>query len=94
MLSRALLGLAVATSLSAACRAHGPIGDHPGDANTAPQPALVTPTTRVVMAKRAPDRLIARDGSQCRVTAEVFAATPAGSEFQCPWVASVAPPGA
>ncbi len=86
MTIRAILSLAVMVMVVDGCRIAGPVGDHPGTLATSPEPALVTETTREVLTKRAPDTLIARDGSNCRVGATVFAATASGSQFRCPWV--------
>jgi len=72
--------------LVAGCRVNGPVGDHPGTAMTSPDPSLASETTREVLTKHAPDMLIARDGSSCRVGAAVFEATAIGSQFRCPWV--------
>jgi len=91
---RAILWLALAASVLAGCQLNGPVGDHPGTVATSPEPALAAATTREVLTKRAPDTLIARDGSSCRVGATVYAATAAGGQFRCPWVPSTAAPGA
>jgi len=91
---RPVLLIAIATTVAAGCRLNGPVGDHPGTMATSPEPALVTETTREVLTKRAPDTLIARDGSSCRVGPTVYAATAAGAQFRCPWVPSTAAPGA
>jgi len=91
---RPVLFVAIAATAVAGCRLNGPVGDHPGRIATSPEPALVTETTREVLTKRAPDTLIARDGSSCRVAATVYAATAAGTRFRCPWVPNTAAPGA
>lgn len=80
------LSLALAVSALCGCRLNGPVGDHPGTMAPSREPALISETTREVLTKRAPDTLIARDGSSCRVGADVFAATAPGSQFRCPWV--------
>jgi hypothetical protein len=85
-MTRAMRWAAVAATTVAGCRLNGPVGDHPGTMATSPEPALVSETTREVLTKRAPDTLIARDGSSCRVGATVYAATGVGSQFLCPWV--------
>jgi hypothetical protein len=92
--TRAMLSLAVSAVVLGGCRLNGPVGDHPGTLATSPEPALVAETTREVLTKRAPDTLIARDGSSCRVGATVYAATAVGSQFRCPWVPGTAAPGA
>ena len=94
MVSRMILLVAITGTAVSGCRVHGPVGDHPGTIATSPEPSLIVPTTREVLAKRAPDTLIARDGSSCRVGADVYAATTVGSQFRCPWVPSGDAPGA
>ena len=94
MTMRAMLLFVLAGTAAAGCRVNGPVGDHPGTLATSPEPALVSETTREVLTKRAPDTLIARDGSSCRVEAKVYAATAVGSQFRCPWVPSGSAPGA
>ena len=94
MIRRAILSLAIAGTAVTACRLNGPVGDHPGTMATSPEPALVAATRREVLTKRAPDTLIARDGSSCRVEAKVYVATTVGSQFRCPWVPGTAAPGA
>lgn len=86
MTLRGLFSLALVGTAVCGCRVNGPVGDHPGTMATSPEPALVSETTREVLTKRAPDTLIARDGSSCRVGAKVYAATAVGSQFRCPWV--------
>jgi hypothetical protein len=94
MMLRMVAVVAIAGTAVAGCRFNGPVGDHPGTAVTAPDPSLMTETTREVLTKRAPDTLVARDGSSCRVAADVYAATAIGSQFRCPWIPSSAAPGA
>lgn len=94
MRTRTILRFALAAAAVSGCRVRGPVGDHSGTPATSPDPALVSATTREVLTKRAPDTLIARDGSSCRVEAKVFAATAIGSQFRCPWVPSTGAPGA
>jgi hypothetical protein len=91
---RLVLLVAIATTAAAGCRLNGPVGDHPGQIATSPEPTLVTETTREVLTKRAPDTLVARDGSSCRVATAVYAATAVGTQFRCPWVSDTAAPGA
>lgn len=94
MIRSTMFSLAVASIAVTACRLNGPVGDHAGTLATSPEPAPVAATTREVLTKRAPDTLVARDGSSCRVEAKVYAATTVGSQFRCPWVASSGAPGA
>ena len=82
--------LALTAIVIAGCRLNGPVGDHPGTMAPSREPALISATTREVLTKRPPDTLIARDGSSCRVAANVYAATAAGSQFRCPWVPGTA----
>jgi hypothetical protein len=91
---RSVFWVAIAATAAAGCRVNGPVGDHPGTMATSPEPALATETTREVLTKRAPDTLIARDGSSCRVGPTVYEATAVGTQFRCPWVPSTAAPGA
>jgi hypothetical protein len=78
--------VALAATVLGGCRMSGPVGDHPGTMAPSREPALISETTREVLTKRAPDTLIARDGSSCRVATDVYAATAPGSQFRCPWV--------
>ena len=94
MTTRTILTVVLAGTAVAGCRINGPGGDHPGTLATSPEPALVSETAREVLTKRAPDTLVARDGSSCRVEAKVYAATAVGSQFRCPWVPSSSAPGA
>lgn len=94
MVSHSILGLALAASALPGCRISGPVGDHPGTMAGSREPALISATTREVLTKRAPDTLVAKDGSSCRVGPDVYAATAAGTQFRCPWVPGTAAPGA
>lgn len=94
MSRRTILTFVLAGIAAAGCHVNGPVGDHPGAMATSPEPALASETTREVLSKRAPDTLVARDGSSCRVEAKVYAATAAGSQFRCRWVPSLSAPGA
>ena len=49
-------------------------------------PNLAAEVTLEVVAKRDPDTLVARDGSNCLVAPDVFASTRVGSLFRCRWV--------
>jgi hypothetical protein len=60
------------------CRTNGPV-----IGQTA---VLGGEATLEVVTKRAPEALIARDGSTCRVAPDVYASTRVGSMFRCRWV--------
>jgi hypothetical protein len=91
MIRGAVLLLAIAGTVVYGCQTGGRmVGDHPGRLATSPEPSLITETTREVLTKRAPETLIARDGSSCRVGAKVYASTAIGSQFRCPWVPGTA----
>ena len=95
MTRRAILLFVIAGTAMYGCQSGGHlVGDHPGTMATSPEPSLITETTREVLTKKAPDTLIARDGSSCRVGAKVYAATTVGSQFRCPWVPGPGEPGA
>ena len=67
MTKRVIRLLAFAGMALYGCHASNQIvGDHPGTMATSPEPSLITETTWEVLTKRAPDTLIARDGSSCR----------------------------
>jgi hypothetical protein len=91
---RSVLWVAIVGATTAGCRLNGLVGDHPGRMAKSPEPALVTETTREVLTKRAPDTLMARDGSSCRVEPTAYAATAVGTQFRCPWVPGSTVPGA
>jgi hypothetical protein len=93
-MGRSVLCTAIGAMAVAGCRFNGPVGDRPGTMTTSPEPALAAETTREVLTKRAPDTLIARDGSSCRVGPKVYVATAIGTQFRCPWVPGTAAPGA
>lgn len=84
--------LALALLLATACRLNAPvIGQTAGSGPTAgsrptQEPVLASEVTLEVIAKRAPDVLIAPDGSNCRVAPDVFASTRVGSMFRCRWL--------
>jgi hypothetical protein len=78
--------LVFALLLGTACRVNGPvIGQTAGNRPTR-EPVLASEVTLEVKAKRAPDALIAPDGSNCRVAPDVFANTRVGSMFRCRWL--------
>jgi hypothetical protein len=83
---RTMVSRVAGVILVGACRVNGPVGDHPSTAVTSPDPSLASETTREVLTKRAPDMLVARDGSSCRVTPTVYETTAVGSQLRCPWV--------
>lgn len=93
MTLRLMAVVAIAGTVVAGCRVIGPAAGRPGTPATAPEPSITAETTQEVLAKRAPDTLVARDGSSCRVGADVYAATEIGSQFRCPWVPGPAAPG-
>jgi hypothetical protein len=78
-----ILAVAVATG----CRVNGPvIGQTADSRRPTREPVLASEVTLEVMAKRAPDALIAPDGSTCRVAPDVYASTRVGSLFRCRWL--------
>jgi len=86
MFSRAHL-LPLALLLSSACRMNGPvIGQTASSPGPTREPVLASEVTLEVMTKQAPDALIARDGSSCRVAPDVYANTGVGSMFRCRWL--------
>ena len=86
MFSRAH-SLLLALVLSSACRLNGPvIGQTAGSQGPTREPVLTSEVTLEVMTKRAPDALIAPDGSSCRVAPDVYANTSVGSRFRCRWL--------
>lgn len=86
MFSRAPL-LLLALALVMGCRLNGPaIGQTGGDIRPTREPVLAAEATLEVMTKQAPDALIARDGSSCRVAPDVYANTKVGSLFRCRWL--------
>jgi hypothetical protein len=85
MLYRTLLVLSVLV-LGTGCRLNGPLIGQTADIRPTREPALAAEVTLEVMTKRAPDTLIARDGSNCIVAPDVYADTLVGSLFRCRWV--------
>ena len=80
--------LVVALVLTIGCRVNGPvIGQTAGNRPTR-EPVLASEVTLEVISKRAPDALIAPDGSSCRVAPDVYANTRVGSMFRCRWLRS------
>ena len=85
MFSRAHL-LVLALLLATACRLNGPVvGQTAGGQRPTREPVLASEVTLEVITKRAPDALIAPDGSSCRVGPDVYASTRVGSMFRCRW---------
>ena len=81
----ALLAVAFATG----CRLNGPVIGQTADIGRPTRdPALAAEVTLKVVTKRAPDALIAQDGSTCRVAPDVYADTRVGSFFRCRWLRS------
>jgi hypothetical protein len=71
---------------ASACRLNGPAMGHTADTRPTNEPALASEVTLEVMTKQAPDALLSRDGSTCRVAPDVYASTRVGSMFRCRWV--------
>jgi hypothetical protein len=84
MFSRALLVL-LAFAFAAGCRLNGPAIGQTADVRPTREPALAAEVTLEVVAKQAPDALIAPDGSSCRVAPEVYSGTSVGTLFRCRW---------
>jgi hypothetical protein len=84
MFSRAPL-LLTALALAAGCRLNGPAVGRTADIRRTQEPVLAAEVTLEVVAKRAPDLLMAPDGSSCRVATDVYANTSVGSLFRCRW---------
>jgi hypothetical protein len=72
--------------LSMGCRLNGPVIGQTADVRPTREPVLAAEVTLEVMTKRAPDTLLARDGSNCIVAPDVYASTQVGSLFRCRWV--------
>lgn len=86
MVSRAFLCI-LAFGLGTGCRINGPvIGQTADSRRPTREPVLASEVTLEVVTKRAPDALIARDGSSCRVAPDVYANTRVGSLARCRWV--------
>jgi hypothetical protein len=83
MISRASLLLLLAPML--ACRLNGPVIGQTSGIHPTREPVLADEVTLEVMTKQAPDALIARDGSSCRVAPDVYSSTRVGSMFRCRW---------
>jgi hypothetical protein len=77
----------LALVLGTGCRVNGPvIGQTADSRRPTREPVLASEVTLEVITKRAPDALIARDGSTCRVSPDVYASTRVGSLFRCRWL--------
>jgi hypothetical protein len=86
MFSRTHL-LLLAFALATGCRVNGPvIGQTADSRRPTREPVLASEVTLEVITKRAPDALIARDGSTCRVSPDVYASTRVGSLARCRWL--------
>jgi hypothetical protein len=73
--------------LGTSCRINGPVvGQTAENRGSARDPVLASEVTLQVTTKRAPDALIAPDGSSCRVSPDVYASTRVGSLFRCRWL--------
>jgi hypothetical protein len=84
MISRASSLVILAATLG--CTLNGPvIGQRAGTQPTR-EPVIAAEVTLEVMTKQEPDALIARDGSACRVSPDVYSSTRIGSMFRCRWV--------
>ena len=77
-----------ALALVTACQANGPVFGQTSDIRPTREPVLADEVTLEVVTKRAPDALVSRDGSLCRVSPDVYASTRAGSVFRCRWLRS------
>ena len=76
----------LALALGMGCRVNGPVIGQTADTRPTQDPALAREVTLEVMTKQAPDALIARDGSTCRVAPDVYTSTRVGSMFRCRWL--------
>lgn len=85
MFSRAPL-LFLALALGTGCSVNRPAIGQTAEIGPTREPVLAAEDTREVITKQAPDALIARDGSSCRVAPEVYASTRVGSLFRCRWL--------
>lgn len=68
-----------------ACRLNGPVVGQGAGVRGTREPVIAAEVTLEVMTKQAPDALIARDGSTCRVAPDVYESTRVGSMFRCRW---------
>jgi hypothetical protein len=80
--------LLVALLVGAGCRLNGPVIGQTAGSRPTREPVLASEVTLEVISKRAPDALIAPDGSSCRVAPDVYANTRVGSMFRCRWLRS------
>jgi hypothetical protein len=85
MFRRALL-LILPLMFGIGCRLNNPVIGQTPEVRPTREPALAAEVTLEVVTKRAPDTLIARDGSNCLVAPDVYANTRVGSLFRCRWV--------
>ena len=79
--------LLFALALGTGCRVNGPVIGQTADSRwPTREPVLADEVTLEVITKRAPDALIAPDGSTCRVAPDVYANTRVGSLVRCRWL--------
>jgi hypothetical protein len=79
--------LVFALVLATGCRVNGPVIGQTADSRQPTRdPVLASEVTLEVITKRAPDALIAPDGSACRVSPDVYASTRVGSLVRCRWL--------
>ena len=78
--------LALVLLLGTGCRLNGPVIGQTAGSRPTREPVLASEVTLEVISKRAPDALIAPDGSSCRVAPDVYANTRVGSMFRCRWL--------
>lgn len=84
--TRRQIVLALISSLLMGCRLSGPVtGQTGGVVRPTREPAIAAEVTLEVVAKRDPDTLVARDGTNCLVAPDVYASTRVGSLFRCRW---------
>ena len=81
-----VLCLFAALALGVGCRLNGPVVGQGSDIRPTREPVLASEVTLEIMTKQAPDALIARDGSTCRVAPDVYASARVGAMFRCRWV--------
>ena len=73
--------------LGMGCRFNGPvIGQTADSRRPTREPVLASEVTLEVITKRAPDALIAPDGSTCSASPDVYANTRVGSLVRCRWL--------
>jgi len=80
------LALLLCLVFGSGCRVYGPAVGQGADMRPTRGLELPKEVTLEVIAKRDPDTLVARDGSNCLVAPDVYASTRVGSLFRCRWV--------